>query len=768
MTDSKQNCEYYSDLSKVDSKDVYNQLPEYTRIAKYAQHNRSKKRRENWKEQVDRVFKMHKVKFQKHLDNTEFMDLFNFSKDMVDKKFVLGSQRALQFGGPSILNKETRMYNCCTSYVDRPRVFQEIMFCLLCGVGVGFSVQLHHIAKLPSILHRGVDSVTYKVSDSIEGWSDAIGVMMSSYFRENQPFPEYYAKEVEFDFSLIRKEGSHISNIGGKAPGHKGLKDALNKINDIFINCLNLGLSKLRPIDAYDIILHSSDAVLSGGIRRSACLALFSLEDDEMIKAKTGDWYIKNPHRGRSNNSVLLLRDKTPENKYMELIESVKQFGEPGVIWSDSTEALYNPCVEIGLYSYDSKGQSGFSFCNLCEINMATVNNEQDFYDRCKAASILGTFQAAYTNFGYLGKITEDIVKREALLGVSMTGMMDSPSISFDPVILEKGATIVKQVNEIVAKIIGINKSARTTCVKPAGTSSCILGTSSGIHPCHSTRYFRRVQSNMLEEPLKHFEKYNPQAIETSAWSSGKTDKVITFLCKSKPGALIKSDVSAIGLLEKVKLVQKHWVTVGKNDDLCVQPWLNHNVSNTITIKADEWNEAAKFIYDNRYYFAGISMLSETGDMTYHQAPFQAVYTHEEISKLYGAGSVFASGLIVYANDAFDNNLYTACATLMGYGEKLEMPNLDDSKMSSLVQSDKIYKKLRWVAQAKKFAKRHFNWDILKMTYCLKAVDSWKTWCDLKRTYKHVEWEDFTEENDNTKPTEYYACSGGSCEIIRF
>ena len=767
MSDREKNTEYYSDLSKVDSKDVYNQLPEYTRIAKYAQHNRSKKRRETWEEQVDRVFKMHKVKFQKHLDNSEFIELFNFARDMVYKKHVLGSQRALQFGGPSILNKETRIYNCCTSYVDRPRVFQEIMYCLLCGVGVGFSIQLHHVAKLPSILCRGLDYVTYKVPDSIEGWSDAIGVIMSSYFTENQPFPEYYGKQIEFDFSLIRKEGSPISNIGGKAPGSNGLKNSLIKINDIFINCLNLGLSKLRPIDAYDIIVHSSDAVLSGGVRRSATIALFSLEDDDMIKAKTGDWYIKNPQRARSNNSALLLRDQTPENKYMDLIESVKQFGEPGVVWSDSKEALYNPCVEIGLYAYDSEGRSGFSFCNLCEINMSTVNNAEEFYERCKAASILGTFQAAYTNFGYLGKITEDIVKREALLGVSMTGMMDSPDISFDPVILEKGATIVKQVNEIVANIIGINKSARTTCVKPSGTASCILGTSSGIHPCHSTRYFRRVQSNISEEPLKYFEKYNPQAIETSAWSSGKTDKVITFLCKSKPGALIKSDISAIGLLEKVKLVQKHWVTVGKNSDLCVQPWLNHNVSNTITIKADEWNEASKFIYDNREYFAGISMLSDTGDMTYHQAPFQAVYTHEEITKLYGAGSVFASGLIVYANDAFDNNLYTACSTLMGYGEILEIPNLDDSKIS-LVNSDKIYKKLRWVAQAKKFAKRHFNGDILKMTYCLKAVDSWKTWCDLKRTYKHVDWENFIEENDNTKPTEYYACSGGSCEIIRF
>ena len=764
----KKEKEYYSEISGVDI-NVYNQLPEYTRIAKYSQHNKNKRRRETWEEQTDRVFKMHRVKFQEHLDNPEFIEIFNFAKKMVGRKDVLGSQRALQFGGPAILKKETRIYNCCTSYVDRARVFQEIMFCLLCGVGVGFSVQKHHVVKLPHITTIGLDNELYQVSDSIEGWSDAIGVLCSSYFKNDQPFKEYYGKNVIFDFSLIRPTGAHINNMGGKAPGPNGLIDSLKKIKDVFDNCIKQGFDRLRPIDAYDIIAHSSDAVLSGGIRRSAIIALFSLDDEEMIKAKTGDWYIKNPQRARSNNSVLLLRNQTPEKQYMDLIESVKQFGEPGVIWSDNTEALYNPCVEIGLYGYDSNGNSGFSFCNLSEINMSTVNNPEEFYERCKAASILGTFQAAYTNFGYLGKVTEDIVKREALLGVSMTGMMDSPIISFDPVVLEKGANIVKEVNKKVANIIGINTAARTTCVKPAGTTSCILGTSSGIHPCHSKRYFRRVQSNNMEEPLKFFKKYNPNAVDKSVWSAGKTDDVITFLCKAKEGALTKVDVSAVGLLEKVKLVQTHWVATGKNIDLCAQPWLNHNVSNTITIKDDEWDSAAKFIYDNREYFAGISMLGDSGDMTYNQAPFQSIYTHDEIAKIYGAGSIFASGLIVHANDAFDDNLYNACSSLLGYGEKLVMPNIDiDENKVSLVQSDKMYKKLRWVAQAKKFAKRHFNNDILKMTYCLKAVDGWKTWCDLKRTYKTVPWEDFIEENDNTKPTEYYACSGGSCEIIRF
>lgn len=767
----------YNNIKNVDSDAVYGQLPEYTRIARYAQYNRKERRRETWAEQIDRVFKMHTVKFSKFMKNNEFIEFFNHAKTAVENKHVLGSQRALQFGGPAILNKNTRIYNCAATYIDRPRVFQEILFTLLCGTGIGFSVQKHHIEKLPNVLKPDPKSIVkFIIPDSIEGWSEAIGVLLSSYFTSEgykkddkqldyfEDYTEFFGKTVQFDFSLIRPRGSSISYIGGKAPGPDGLKSSLDKVREI----LDSSGSKLKPIECYDIIMHISDAVLSGGIRRSATLCLFSLDDEDMINAKTGDWYIKNAQRARSNNSALLLRDEIQEDKYMKLIESVKQFGEPGLIFSDSKETLYNPCVEISLYGYDKNGTSGIQFCNLSEINMGNVENEKDFYERCKAASTLGTFQAAYTDFNYLGKVTQDIVELEALIGVSMTGMMDTPTISFDSRILAEGARIVKETNRIVAKLIGINQAARTTCVKPAGSTSCILGTSSGIHPCHSTRYFRRVQSNTTEEPLKYFKKTNPQAVNKSVWSSGGTDEVITFLCKSKNGALTRDDVSAIDLLKKVKLVQKYWVTEGRNQDLCIHPWLNHNVSNTITIKECEWDAASKYIYENRKHFAGISMLGATGDMTYQQAPFQAVFTHEEISNKYGAGSVFASGLIIHAHIAFDNNLYNACSCLMGYGEKLENPDFKIDNGVSLIDSDKMYKKLRWVAQAQKFAFRHFDNDVMKMTHCLKAVDAWKTWCDLKRTYKPVEWNKFFEENDNTKQKDYVACSGNSCEIISF
>jgi intein/homing endonuclease len=1653
----------YLNLEEVKSDQVYKQLPEFTRISRYAQYNKQKKRRETWEEQVDRVFKMHKVKFAKYLENKTFIEMFNYAKEMMLKKKILGSQRALQFGGPAIINKNTRIFNCCATYVDRTRVFQEIMFSLLCGVGVGFSVQIHHIKKLPGITKPGEGTKKYVIPDSIEGWSDAIGILLSSYFVTGE-FSEYRGQNVSFNFSEIRPKGSTISHMGGKAPGPDGLKNSLTKIKQILDICCSKS-KYLKPIDAYDIIMHLSDAVLSGGIRRciskgslvstllgsykpiekikvgdvvstnngwkpvtktfiqgtqktikiihsegslictlnhrvailtdihgnfkwkeagklkknekllyiepdlidtgenklplfplfaestcrfceewkdiiipeldekiawllgnicgngyifltgsvhiavepnnitqvvfvqeqlqrfgvntgitappekdkctkiyvnskqlatylhswlkqpktsmnipecilngtrnikfayiqglmdsnecikgrssllvvsiypnylkqiqnllyslgvvsrfkeywnppsntfrvsfhhsdhtldpkesyslsillncdrdkfnkgcsfgwkkfpmtcvgkeyrygnsipmkmfnelkerpkqiarnskrisidtwklyennkyipinvesieeykevetydievegnhnfmcegilvhnSATLALFSLEDDEMMNAKTGDWYITNPQRGRSNNSVLLLRNKVEKKSYQKLIEKVKQFGEPGIIFADDTETLFNPCVpddtwvltskglkqvkdlinkpfkaivddkeyncktgfiktgenkqvfqivtlegykvkatnnhkfmtnnnvwvelknlrigdklrmhkhngkniyntingnttitniikdkicdvfdcevdiihafnanwfyvhncvEVALYGYDEHGNSGIEMCvsgdttlltkfgkhkiidvigkdieiwngekwslvkpvntgtnqelyqvlfsdgsylnctfnhkfkvkhkfmnkyievttlelisiissskynwnipksnikynnygfvekyayeygfvlgdiyhtpstecplinvdlfkklplnciinknnlasretqrskgaypkesvsegaypkesvsegaypkesvseggesnyklvqfdqlnndfiyklkydiglpteifswdknsitefiagwidsggskdnggcriygienkirdlqllltkigvyssvnlktnwyslipdcttlksyklsfdqkivcmtdkyqviknikklngyhdtycleekekhmclfnnvmtmqcNLSEINMGDVKNEKEFYESCRAASILGTFQAAYTNMGYLGKVTQNIVEKEALLGVSMTGMMDTPIISFNPEFLKKGAEIVKETNKILAKIIEINQSARTTCVKPAGSTSCILGTSSGIHPCHSERYLRRVQCNKLEGPLAFFKKYNPQAVTESVWSSNKTDDVITFLCKSKQGALTRTDVSAIDLLEKVKLVQKYWVTEGRNIELCVKPWLNHNVSNTITIKPTEWDNVINFIYENRKYFAGISMLAESGDLTYPQAPFQSVYTHEEIAKTYGAGSLLSSGLIVHGLQAFNGNLYDACSCVLNYGEKLNMPVFDINDIShSFVDSDKIYAKIRWVAQAKKFASRHFNNDLEKMTHCLKCVDSWKTWCDLKRTYTQVPWNQFFEESDNTKPTDYVACSGDSCTLISF
>ena len=395
----------------------FNQLSEYTRIAKYARYVPELKRRETWREQIIRVRNMHLTKYRDFVRKSdELSKLIKFGHDFIFNKKILPSMRSLQFGGKSILGKNTRIYNCSASYIDRVEVFQHLVFMLLCGVGVGFSVQKHHVEKLPTVLPRKKGYKKYIVDDSIEGWANCVGVLMSSYFTSNHTFPDYAGYEVIFDLTNIRKKGTAISNCNGKAPGPRPLAQALFKIKKVINMRIEnqTGECKLRPIDVYDIIMHSSDAVLAGGVRRSATISIFSIDDDEMMKAKTGNWFAENPQRARSNNSVLLLRKHTKMEKFERIFNNVKQFGEPGFIWADSTETLFNPCVEACLYGYDNDGNSGFQVCNLTEINMGNLgadtrgkSMEEDFYDRCKAASIIGTLQAGYTDFGYLGNVTK-------------------------------------------------------------------------------------------------------------------------------------------------------------------------------------------------------------------------------------------------------------------------------------------------------------------------------------------------------------------------
>ena len=744
------------------------ELMEYTRISKYARYNKEENRRENWDEQIQRVSSMHRTKYADIIDTIQ--DELIKAEYAMKKKIVLGSQRALQFGGRAILEKNGRLYNCTSSYCDRPRFFQETMWLLLCGCGVGFSVQKHHIAKLPYIkpINKS-DKLKITIEDSIEGWADAIGQLMSSYFvGDDVPFSECQGKYISFDYSKIRPAGSIISSSGGKAPGPDGLRNSIEKIRELIEHCISdNSQNKLRPIDAYDIVMHISDAVLSGGVRRSATICIFSFDDDRMMKAKTGDWHRTNPQRARSNNSVLLIRENTTYKQFLDIIKSVKEFGEPAFIWADDYEFLANPCVEIGLYAYDENGNSGWAFCNLCEMNVKKAKTKEQFLEMCTYASIIGTLQAGYTSFPYLGEVTENIVKREALLGVSMTGMMDNPEIAFDIELQREGARLIRKTNEELAKKLGINAGARTTCVKPAGTTSCILGTASGIHPHHAKRYFRRVQANKLEEPLAYFKKINPLAVEESVWSANETDDVITFLCEVPINARTKVNMEGIKLLEYVKLTQMNWISYGKNKSLCVQPYLNHNVSNTIHVKDDEWEEVSKYIYQNRKYFAGIAILGIDGDKDYDQAPFTTVYTPEEIVKEYGDGSLMASGLIVDGLRIWDNDLWMACNCILNIGEKLEGIEFRSKKAENRWKRENNFDdKIDWIRRSKQFADRYFNGDLKKMTYCLKDVHNWKKWCDLKREYKPVDWENFHEMTDNTKVSETIACAGGSCDLI--
>ena len=728
-------------------------LMNYTFVSKYARWIPEKKRRETWAEAVDRVKQMMLDKYSSHEDVLEDIE---WAYDKMLKKQILGSQRALQFGGSPILKHNARIYNCITSFADRVRFFQECMYLLLCGCGTGFSVQKHHMDKLPPLVKSKNGTKKFVIPDSIEGWSDAVGALVSSYFNQSDLFPEYNGKNITFDYSEIRAAGSVLKSSGGKAPGPEPLKNALSNIKKLLDRALtdlefcHGSIRKLSPIQAYDIVMHAADAVISGGVRRSATICLFSPDDEEMAKAKTGNWFIENPQRGRSNNSALLLRDKTTKKQFSELMSSVKDFGEPGFVWSDSTELIVNPCVEIGMWPVDeTTGKSGWQACNLSTVNCSKIKTEEDFYDACKAASIIGTLQAGFDTFEYLGETSENIIRREALLGVSMTGMMESPDICLDPATQKKGASIVKKVNASLAKRIGVNQAARTTCIKPEGTSSCILGTSSGIHPHHAKRYIRRVQANKMEPIYNYFKEINPRACEESVWSNNDSDDVVGFCVEVPAGSKTKNQVGAMDLLNYVKSTQQSWVIPGTNKKLCTQPWLVHNVSNTINVKPDEWDEVESYIYKNRKYFCGISLLPITGDKDYPQAPFTTIYLPTEQVSHYGDASLFVSGLIEVALNLWEDNLWAACDSLLGVGEKIKGNG-----------------KREWADRCSKFADRYFDGDIRRLTYCMKDVYNWKEWVDMKREYEDVDFTHVIEEENNVKPEQEWACSGGSCEVV--
>jgi len=876
-------------------------LSEYTIYAKYAGYNKQLKRRETWTELITEVFKMHRIKYAKQIsENEKLRTDIDFAETQLKKRRALGSQRSLQFKGAPIFNHNEKIYNCGFSHVDRLKFFQENMYLLLCGVGCGNSVQTQHINKLPDLIDFIPSGAISKivVEDSIEGWADAIGAIMSVYHVQT----EFTGANVEFDYSKIRSAGSLIAGQF-KAPGPKGLQKSIEHIRDLLNRCVSNKQKKLRPIDAFDVIMHSSDAVLSGGVRRSAVLTMFSVDDAEMRNAKIGNWRETNPQRARSNNSATLLKGHVTREQFSKLMTATKEFGEPGFIWVDDLENGFNPCqpawaqvltpdglrrfcdiaegskiwakegwttvikkwstgikpvyaykttagifygtenhrlvsnsakveardaevidiitgeytpqtcvlnpqdimdglvvgdgsvhkasnnlvylligehdtdyfkseiatlitkerkglcatafeinttikaqelpktfersiparflygdkstvagflrglytangsvcgsrvtlksaslilieqvqamlsslgilsyyttnkatsvkftngeylckqsydlnistdrdkflnhigfiqdykveklqstiktprstpskttfeiievthvsdeevfditvdnashtywtqgcnvsncCEIGLYPKTEDGRSGWEFCNLSTVNGKFCKTKEDFFQACRAAAIIGTLQAGYTDFTYIGSETKEITEREALIGVSVTGMMDNPAILYDPEIQKEGALEVIRKNREIADAIGIRYSARSTCVKPEGTSSCVLEAGSGAHPHHARLYLRRVQANKLEFPAQYCAKINPLSVEDSVWSNNKTDVVISFCCEVPAGVIVKNQLSAKDFLDKVKLTQENWVACGKTEELCVNKSTSHNVSNT-------------------------------------------------------------------------------------------------------------------------------------------------------------------------------------------
>lgn len=741
-----------------------NFLSEFKLQTGYLKYNPALGRKETWEESIrERIMPMHKKKYAEEYESSDKLrEYIQFAEDAYVDKLVLGSQRALQFGGDPILKHNSKMYNCLTSYCDRVNFFREAMWWLLSGCGVGFSVQTQHIEKLPQLQPRDLGTKTFIAEDSIEGWADCIGVLISSYTREDDKFKEYWGYEIKFDLSLIRAKGATISS-GFKAPGPEPLKKALEKIENLIDKWCSTEGSIIRPILAYDIVMHSSDAVLAGGVRRSATICIFSKEDKEMLASKTGNWFYENPQRARSNNSVALLKAETSWEEFNEIMQSVKQFGEPGFVWLDDLEILYNPCVEIGmvpkLQKYVEQSglyywESGWQGCNLTTGNGAMCKDKKTFLRMCKALAILGTLQAGYTTFEYVGTITEEIFKKEALLGCAIAGWLDNPDILLNGEILAEGISLIKQINEELAAILGINPAARLTCSKPDGNGAAILGCQSGVKASEGKRWIRYVQVNPDEYGVEHFRSINPDMFEMSVYDSNGQDYAVGFAIEAEPNAKSKYEIYGVKHLEVVKFIMEYWVYPGTVIERCTIPSVRHNVSNTIAV--DNWDAVAIYLYDNRQFFAGVSFLAMEGSLEYNQAPFSEVFTVEELHEKYGEGVLLASGLIVDGLHAFKDNLWTACMYVL------------NKNVDFVGSREQVFFMKDWVRRAKKFAKNYFKNDLKKMTYCLKDVHRYYRYMTIKKSAKNIDWSEYREamQQINVDTLGAISCSGGQCEIL--
>jgi ribonucleoside-diphosphate reductase alpha chain len=600
-------------------------ISDYIHASKYARYLPELKRRELYSETVARVEGMHLGQFP------ELRDEITEAFDLVREKRVLPSMRSMQFGGAAILANNNRIYNCSFSLIDRMGAFSEALYLLLSGCGVGYSVQFDHVEKLPSIKYIESRKVVHHVvADTIEGWANALKALLQSY--QN-------GTNLELSYHKIRPSGTPLKTSGGVAPGHLKLKESLERIRSVLSSAQG---RKLRPIECHRILCHAADAVLSGGIRRSAMICLFSLDDSEMMYAKTGNWFNVDPWFANSNNSVVLKRDEIKKKQFKRIFQMTQQWGEPGFYFTANYDYGTNPCCEIGLnpiltideplkLSLEAQGvevkegdtYTGWAFCNLCEINAAKFTSYEDFESAAKAATLIGTLQAAYIKMSYLGWVSEHIAKKEALLGIGMTGMLDAPDIACNPEYQRTVAAKIKVWNAEYAALLGISPAARTTCVKPSGTTSLELGcVGSGHHAHHARRYIRRVTADELEPVFQAFKAENPHMCVQKP--DGKW--VIEFPVEASAQATLKDDIQAIQFLDMVKSTQQNWVLPGTADNTS-SPGLNHNVSNTVTVRPDEWGDVADYLWANREFFTGVSLLASSGDKDFAFVPNEAIVT---------------------------------------------------------------------------------------------------------------------------------------------
>ncbi len=567
---------------------------------KYARYIPDELRRETWEETVMRTMDMHIRKFPKH--ESKIRKAFKY---VLDKK-ILPSMRSLQFGGNAIELSNSRIYNCAymaASYVD---FFSELMFLLLGGTGVGYSVQWRHVKELPTIKQPGKPR-KFLVGDSIMGWADAVKQLMRAYL-EGSYLPQ-------FDYRDIRPAGTPLKTAGGNAPGAAPLRNCLSKIQGL-IESRPVG-SKLQTYEVSDIACYIADAVLAGGIRRSAMIALFDIDDDAMLGYKSGSWWELNSERGRVNVSAVAFRKDVLEDftlvapattraQFEEFWTYVKNSGsgEPGIYWTNHPDWGTNPCCEIALKHKQ--------FCNLTTINYSIVESQDELNDVAYWGSYIGTLQASYTDLHYLGEGWRTNCEDEALLGVSITGIADGGH--FKRFNWKTAALHARRGNEETARSLGIKSAARITCIKPEGTASLVLGTSSGIHARHSHYYIRRIRLGRSENIARYLSENHSELIVQDV---AKPDGIIVELPQKAPDRSIYRTEDPLDLLDRLAYFHSNWIVPGH-----LSGENTHNVSATVSIKEDEWDKVGQWMWSNRKSYNGISVLPYDGG-TYKQAPFE-------------------------------------------------------------------------------------------------------------------------------------------------